>query len=114
MPADHLERVRRGIESYRRVSEHLEQISDINRELLRRAKGPRRARKKMEMRALEPGKRGLVAGFLQPYRRKIENNHNLFLFKGHFVALFMVRCGSKNYELFVAQRHDWVNEHRTA
>jgi len=78
--------VRRGIESYRRVSEHLEQISDINRELLRRAKGPRRARKKMEMRALEPGKR---AGFLQPYRRKIENNHNLFFL---FIQnIFMVR-----------------------
>ncbi|PYT77970.1 MAG: hypothetical protein DMG40_21670 [Acidobacteria bacterium] len=47
LPADQLEQVRRGIASYHRVSEHLEQISDINRELLRRAKGPRRARRKM-------------------------------------------------------------------
>jgi hypothetical protein len=30
--------VRRGIESYHRVKEHLEKISDINRELLRREK----------------------------------------------------------------------------
>jgi len=47
VPSEQLEQVRRGIEGYHRVSEHLEQISDINRELLRRAKGPRRARKKM-------------------------------------------------------------------
>ena len=47
VPSEHLEQVRRGIEGYHRVSKHLEQISDINRELLRRAKGPRRARKKM-------------------------------------------------------------------
>jgi hypothetical protein len=36
--ADQVEQVRRWIENYHRVKEHLEKISDINRELLRRAK----------------------------------------------------------------------------
>lgn len=46
VPAHQLAQVRRGIESYHRVKEQLEKISDINRELLRRAKGPPRSRKK--------------------------------------------------------------------
>ena len=36
--ADQVEQVRRWIENYHRVKEHLEKISDINRELLRRQK----------------------------------------------------------------------------
>ena len=38
VPADQVEQVRRWIENYHRVKEQLEKISDINRELLRRAK----------------------------------------------------------------------------
>jgi hypothetical protein len=38
VPAAQLAQVRRGIESYHRLKEHLEKISDINRELLRREK----------------------------------------------------------------------------
>ena len=40
-----VEQVRRGIESYHRVKEHLEKISEINRELLRREKGPQKKRR---------------------------------------------------------------------
>jgi hypothetical protein len=47
VPAHQIAEVRRGIQSYHRVKEHLEKISDINRELLRRAKGPPRSRKKV-------------------------------------------------------------------
>jgi hypothetical protein len=47
---DQVAQVRQGIESYHRVQEHLEQISDINRELLRRAKGPRQRPPKKKMR----------------------------------------------------------------
>lgn len=47
VPSDQITQVRRGIEDYHRVKEHLEKISDINRELLRRAKGPQRPRKKV-------------------------------------------------------------------
>ena len=36
VPADQVEQVRHWIENYHRVKEHLEKISDINRELLRR------------------------------------------------------------------------------
>jgi hypothetical protein len=39
VPSPQVAQVRRGIESYHRVKEHLERISDINRELLRRANG---------------------------------------------------------------------------
>jgi hypothetical protein len=39
--------VRRGIEHFHRVKEHLEKISEINRELLRRAKGSPPPRKKV-------------------------------------------------------------------
>lgn len=46
VPVHQLAQVRRGIESYHRVKAQLEKISDINRELLRRAKGPQRSRKK--------------------------------------------------------------------
>ena len=46
MPADQVEQVRRWIENYHRVKEHLEQISDINRELLRRQKSKNKAKKK--------------------------------------------------------------------
>lgn len=38
VPAERVEQVRRWIENYHRVKEHLEKISDINRELLRRQK----------------------------------------------------------------------------
>jgi hypothetical protein len=48
VPPDQIAQVRRGIQSYHRVKEHLEKISDINRELLRRAKGPQRPRKKAQ------------------------------------------------------------------
>ncbi len=46
VPASQLAQVRHGIESYHRVKEHLEKISEVNRELLRRAKAPKRAQKK--------------------------------------------------------------------
>jgi len=46
VPVSEVAQVRRGIESYHRVKERLEKISDINRELLRRAKAPKRSRKK--------------------------------------------------------------------
>ena len=39
VPSHLLPQVRRWIENYHRVKEHLEKISDINRELLRRDKG---------------------------------------------------------------------------
>lgn len=38
VPAEQVEQVRRWIENYHRIKEHLEKISDINRELLRRQK----------------------------------------------------------------------------
>src|SRR5690349_14752960 len=38
VPAEQLQQVRGWIENYHRVKEHLEKISDINRELLRRQK----------------------------------------------------------------------------
>lgn len=38
VPADQVEQVRRWIENYHRVKEHLEKICQINRELLRRQK----------------------------------------------------------------------------
>lgn len=38
VPAEQVEQVRGWIENYHRVKEHLERISDINRELLRRQK----------------------------------------------------------------------------
>ena len=45
VPSHQLAQVRSGIESYHRVKEHLEKISNINRELLRRAKGSQRPQK---------------------------------------------------------------------
>jgi hypothetical protein len=47
VPSPQVAQVRRGIESYHRVKEHLEKISNINRELLRRAKGAPRSQKKV-------------------------------------------------------------------
>jgi Family of unknown function (DUF6788) len=47
VPSHQIVQVRRGIRSYHRVKEHLEKICNINRELLRRAKGPQRPRKKV-------------------------------------------------------------------
>jgi hypothetical protein len=46
VPAAQLAEVRRGIESYHRVKEHLEEISDINRELLRREKSRKPSQEK--------------------------------------------------------------------
>ena len=46
VPSHQVEQVRRWIENYHRVKECLEQISDINRELLRREKGLKQHRKK--------------------------------------------------------------------
>ena len=45
VPSHQLEQVRRWIENYHRVKERLEKISDINRELLRRAKARKQYRK---------------------------------------------------------------------
>ena len=44
--AGQVEQVRRWIENYHRVREHLEKISDINRELLRRQKNRSKAKRK--------------------------------------------------------------------
>jgi hypothetical protein len=46
IPSDQIEQVHRWIENYHRVKERLEKISDINRELLRRAKGRKPTREK--------------------------------------------------------------------
>jgi hypothetical protein len=46
VPADQVEQVRRWIENYHQIKEHLEQISDINRELLRRQKGKNKPKRK--------------------------------------------------------------------
>jgi len=40
VPSHQVAQVRRGIESYHRVKEHFEKISNINRELLRRDRAP--------------------------------------------------------------------------
>jgi hypothetical protein len=47
VPADQVEQVRHWIENYHRVKEHLEKISDINRELLRRQKKINKSKKKV-------------------------------------------------------------------
>ena len=47
IPPDQVELVRRWIENYHLVKEHLEKISDINRELLRREKDKNKNRKKL-------------------------------------------------------------------
>lgn len=44
VPSDRVAQVRRWIENYHRVREHLEKISDINRELLRREKQQKKPR----------------------------------------------------------------------
>jgi hypothetical protein len=46
VPADQVEQVRRWIENYHRVKEHLEKISDINRELLRRQKNKNKSKQR--------------------------------------------------------------------
>ncbi len=46
VPAEQVEQVRRWIENYHRVKEHLEKISDINRELLRRQKAHGKSKRK--------------------------------------------------------------------
>ena len=46
VPADQIEQVRRWIGNYHRVKEHLEKISNINRELLRRQKNHGKPKKK--------------------------------------------------------------------
>jgi hypothetical protein len=48
VPSAQLAQVRRGIASYRRVKEHLEKISNINRELLRRQKSHKSPPDKVE------------------------------------------------------------------
>jgi len=45
VPAEHVEQVRRWIENYHRVKQHLEKICEINRELLRRQKNQKKLRK---------------------------------------------------------------------
>jgi hypothetical protein len=45
VPAGQLDQVRRWIENYRRVRDDLEKISEINRELLRRSRPKRKAKK---------------------------------------------------------------------
>jgi hypothetical protein len=45
VPAEQVEQVRRWIENYHRVKQHLEKISEINRELLRRQKNQKKLRK---------------------------------------------------------------------
>ena len=45
VPAEQVEQVRRWIENYHRVKQHLEKISEINRELLRRQKIQKKLRK---------------------------------------------------------------------
>ena len=42
--AEHVERVRTWIENYHTLKDHLEKISEINRELLRRDRKPKRKR----------------------------------------------------------------------
>src|SRR5579864_1502829 len=48
VPADQVEQVRRWIDNYHRVKEHLEKISDINRELLRRQKNRNKPNKRTQ------------------------------------------------------------------
>jgi hypothetical protein len=46
VPPEQLEQVRRWIDNYHQVKNHLEKISDINRELLRRQKDKNKHKKK--------------------------------------------------------------------
>ena len=46
VPGDQIEQVRRWVENYHQVKEHLEKISDINRELMRRQKAQNQNQKK--------------------------------------------------------------------
>jgi hypothetical protein len=44
----------------------------------------------------------------------LENSHNPFAFNGRVEAIFMVRCGSQNHDLFVAERRKRINTQRAA
>jgi hypothetical protein len=46
IPSDKVEQVRSWIENYHKVKDHLEKISEINRELLRRERDKQRQRKR--------------------------------------------------------------------
>lgn len=46
VPAEHVDQVRGWIENYHKVKDHLEKISEINRELLRRQREQQRKRKR--------------------------------------------------------------------
>ena len=46
IPSDQVEEVRGWIENYHKVKDHLEKISEINRELLRRQRDKQRQRKR--------------------------------------------------------------------
>ena len=46
IPSDKVEQVRGWIQNYRQVKDHLERISEINRELLRRERARQRQRKR--------------------------------------------------------------------
>ena len=48
VPVHLLERVRRWIDNYHKLKEHLEKISDINRELMRRQKDKAKKRKNVQ------------------------------------------------------------------
>lgn len=47
VPSHQLAQVRRGMENYHRLKAHLEKVSDINRELLRREKRQKQPREKV-------------------------------------------------------------------
>ena len=61
MHAEQVERIRQWIENYHRVKDHLEKISDINRELLRREKKQTKTGKKKAQ------KRRRMSTIFQPY-----------------------------------------------
>jgi hypothetical protein len=48
VPSDQVDQVRQWIDNYHRVKEHLEKISDINRELMHRRKDQNKKRKNAE------------------------------------------------------------------
>jgi hypothetical protein len=48
VPSDQVDQVRQWIDNYHRVKEHLEKVSDINRELMHRRKDQNKKRKNAE------------------------------------------------------------------
>jgi hypothetical protein len=50
IPAEQVEEVRGWIENYHKVKDHLEKISEINRELLRRQRDKQRQRRRSRKR----------------------------------------------------------------